>query len=381
MGSEKIESRAEVPEGIRPVAEKDVEEADGGKRKRGIAVIAFAAVVLMAAVGIGVAVAAGQPAPVQTDAPVASSKAPSPSPEQKAEKSAVMLTVKAEGAEAGATKAKVVTTGESGEIVVAETEVEANKASKIGTLPKGDYELHVTAAPVCGDGSSYKLPEKPVKFSVDGEGGDVKLEVKLEKIAADKMTKEQLEASAAALEEAGNSAAAQDVKAKSESAVSQPGSDSEIKRDPTPTPAPDNGNGSGNSGGNSGSGSGDNGGSSSGNGGGQTPPPAAHEHSWTPVTAQQWVPNIVTVVDQEAWDEPVYETVEREICNTCGADVTGFANQHLLDSGRGGCQSWRSVSTQIQTGTIHHDAVTHTEDKGHNETVVTGYTCSCGATK
>lgn len=373
MDTEKPETIVCEPEEQKP-ADKEVEGADGGRRRRRAVAIA-ASVVLVAAVGIGVAVAAGQPAPVQADAPAASSKAPSPSPEQKAEKSAVMLRVLAEGAEAGATKAKVVTTGESGEIVVAETEVEANEASKIGTLPKGDYELHVTAAPVCGDGSSYKLPEKPVKFSVDGEGGDVKLEVKLEKIAADKMTKEQLEASAAALEEAGNSAAAQDVKAKSESAVSQPGSDSEIKRDPTPTPAPDNGNGSG---GNSGSGSGGNGGSSSGNGGGQTPPPAAHEHSWTPVTAQQWVPNEVWVEDSAAWDETV---VTGEIVQaSCGLSFNTAEewNAHKIEMGRGHTCSYSVVPSY---SVVHHEATGHYEDKGHNETVVTGYTCSCGATK
>ncbi|CAK7017574.1 MAG: hypothetical protein PEGG_00717 [Paraeggerthella hongkongensis] len=327
----------------------------------------IAAVVLVAAVGTGIAFAAGQPVPVEANAPAASSQAPSPSPERKAEKSAVVLAVEAEGAEAGATKAKVVTTGESGKVVVAEAEVEANEAVEIGKLPEGDYGLLVTAAPVCEDGSSYKLPDKPVKFSVDGDVKDVRLEVKLEKIAADKMTKEQLEASAAALEEAGNSPAAQGVKEKSESAVSEPGSDSVVKRDPTPTP--DNGNG----------------GSSSDPAPAPTPAPdptpAPHEHSWTPVTAQQWVANNVWVEDSPAWDKPVYGQVEREICNTCGVDVTGFANQHLLDSGRGGCSSWRSEVQQVQTGTIHHDATGQYEDRGHYETVTTGYSCSCGTTK
>lgn len=111
------------------------------------------------------------------------------------------------------------------------------------------------------------------------------------------------------------------------------------------------------------------------------PTQAPHEHSWTPVTAQQWVANNVWVEDSPAWDEPVYGQVEREICNTCGADVTGFANQHLLDSGRGGCSSWRSEVQQVQTGTIHHDATGHYEDRGHYETVTTGYSCSCGATR
>ena len=327
----------------------------------------------MAAVGTGIAFAAGQPAPVQTDAPATSSKAPSPSPEQKAEKSAVMLTVKAEGAEVGATEAKVVATGESGEVVVAEKEIEANEATEIGRLPEGEYELHVTAAPVCEDGSSYKLPEKPVKFSVDGKGADVELDVKLEKIPAEDMTKEQLEASAAALEEAGKPSAAQSAREKSGSAVSEPGSDSVVKRDPTPAPAPDGGNGgSGNS--NSG------GGSSSDPTPAPTPDPtpAPHEHSWSPVTAQQWVPNEVWVEDSAAWDEQV---VTGEIVQaSCGLSFNSAEewNAHKIEMGRGHSCSYSVIPSY---STIHHEATGHYEDRGHYETVTTGYSCSCGATK
>ena len=341
------------------------------------AATAAAAVVLAAAVGCGVAFAAGQPVPVEANAPAVASQAPSPTPERKAEKSAVVLTVEAEGAEAGATKAKIVTTGESGEVVVAEKEVEANEATEIGKLPEGDYELHVTAAPVCEDGSSYKLPDKPVKFKVDGEGADVKLEVKLEKIAADKMTKEQLEASAAALEKAGNPSAAQGVKEKSESAVSEPGSDNVVKRDPTP--APDNGSGGNGGSGNSGGGTSNGGGSSSESGGtAPTPTPAPHEHSWSPVTAQQWVANNVWVEDSPAWDEQV-ASGSYILCScgfTCDTNAEWTAHNKALGFGNS-----HSYSVQTNYTTIHHEATGHYEDQGHYETVTTGYSCSCGATK
>ena len=244
------------------------------------AAIAVAAVLVVAvAAGVGVYAATAQPAPADAVAPASQSQAPSSPSSEQVGKSAVLLTVEAEGAEAGATKAKVTATGEGGEVVVAEVEVGANEEARIGELPEGDYELHVTAAPVCEDGSSYKLPEKPVVFSVDGKG-DVKLSVKLEKLPADKMAKEQLEASAAALEEAGKSSQARSVKEESESAASRPGSDGECRRDPGPTP-----------GGNSGS-----------NGGGSTPAPAPapapdptpapHVHDWVEQTSQWWVPNI-----------------------------------------------------------------------------------------
>ena len=93
-----------------------------------------------------------------------------------------------------------------------------------------------------------------------------------------------------------------------------------------------------------------------------------------------------TVVDQAAYDEqvPVTEMREHEICNDCGADLTGIGdsalsnhlyNHMINDTGNGGYHSeWREEVTGYQT--VHHDAVTHTE------TVTTGYRCStCGAKK
>ena len=201
----------------------------------------------------------------------------------------------------------------------------------------------------------------------------MKLDVKLEKIPAEDMTKEQLEASAAALEEAGKPSAAQSAREKSGSAVSEPGSDSVVKRDPTPAPAPDGGNGgSGNS--NSG------GGSSSDPTPAPTPDPtpAPHEHSWSPVTAQQWVPNEVWVEDSAAWDEQV---VTGEIVQaSCGLSFNSAEewNAHKIEMGRGHSCSYSVIPSY---STIHHEATGHYEDRGHYETVTTGYSCSCGATK
>ena len=108
--------------------------------------------------------------------------------------------------------------------------------------------------------------------------------------------------------------------------------------------------------------------------------PAEHTHNWVAVTETR------TVVDQPAYDEqvPVTEMREHEICNDCGADLTGIGdsalsnhlyNHMINDTGNGGYHSeWREEVTGYQT--VHHDAVTHTE------TVTTGYRCStCGATK
>ena len=109
--------------------------------------------------------------------------------------------------------------------------------------------------------------------------------------------------------------------------------------------------------------------------GGSTAQPSApaapsHEHSWQPVTETRHV------VDKAAWDEPVYETRGFSICNGCGADVTGFAAEHVKAAGRGSsCSGHHSEVRRVQVGTTHHEAV------GHDETVTVGYKCSCGATK
>ena len=105
--------------------------------------------------------------------------------------------------------------------------------------------------------------------------------------------------------------------------------------------------------------------------------PAEHTHNWVAVTETR------TVVDQPAYDErvPVTEMKEHEICNQCGADLTGLdIDAHFKNSyfNGGNCGGFHSEYREEVTGyqTVHHDAVTHTE------TVTTGYRCStCGATK
>ena len=99
-----------------------------------------------------------------------------------------------------------------------------------------------------------------------------------------------------------------------------------------------------------------------------------------------------TVVDKEAYDEPVYET--HYVCKVCGYDAIKDGDailMHSVDTGHS------YTSKRVQVGTNHHDAVTHQETKtvvvtpaydetvvvkqAYDETVTTGYKCSCGATK
>lgn len=102
-----------------------------------------------------------------------------------------------------------------------------------------------------------------------------------------------------------------------------------------------------------------------------------------------------TVVDKEAYDEPVYET--HVVCKVCGQDF-GKGREASLNAGDHSAITGHSYhSTKVQAGTKHHDAVTHQETKtvvvtpaydetvvvkqAYDETVTTGYKCLCGATK
>lgn len=129
----------------------------------------------------------------------------------------------------------------------------------------------------------------------------------------------------------------------------------------------------------------------------------AHTHNWVPVTSvvhhdavteQRWVPNMVTVVDQAAWDEYIPNEQVRTICKVCGADVGGNAvkhvNEHAVNEGIVG--GYYEKVVDVGGTTVHHPAVTHQEDQGHNETVTVqgawdetvtkGHRCDgCGATK
>ena len=102
-----------------------------------------------------------------------------------------------------------------------------------------------------------------------------------------------------------------------------------------------------------------------------------------------------TVVDKEAYDEPVYEY--HQVCKVCGHDfgkgasAAEDATDHNIETGHS------FESKRVQTGTKHHDAVTHQETRtvtvtpaydetvvvkqAYDEQVTTGYRCSCGATK
>ena len=330
------------------------------------AVCAAVAVVAVAAVAIGIG---GQP----------QQQEPSPSAAQVAGENAheVAVLVVAEGAEDAAAPARCEVLDEEGDAVIAESEVPANEETVIGELPPGGYALRMTGAPVLADGSTYELPEGPVEFEVD-DGGEVVVTVELERIAADDMTKEQLEAAAAELEESGNADAASAAREKAAHAPSVVGSGSSVSAEPSDPPVQEAPQGGGSAPSAPSGGSSSGGSSSSGDSSSQPP---AHVHDWVAQTEQRWVPNNVWVVDQAAWDEKV--AVGSVWHCSCGADFSSSSSlaaheEEAVLAGDFTHSNW--VETVYET--VHHDEVGHYEDQGHYETVTTGYRCSgCGATK
>ena len=96
------------------------------------------------------------------------------------------------------------------------------------------------------------------------------------------------------------------------------------------------------------------------------------------------------VLVQDAYDEPTYGYEYHSFCNTCGLDLTAngindaqHVKQHTLN-GEGGSTTQKPV--EVQTGTIHHEAVYETryvvDSPATTKQELTGYKCSsCGKTK
>lgn len=121
--------------------------------------------------------------------------------------------------------------------------------------------------------------------------------------------------------------------------------------------------------------------------------PAEHKHDWV---AQYKTVNVPEkghneqVLVKDAYDEPTYGYEYHSFCNTCGLDLTAngindaqHVKQHILN-GEGGSTTQKPV--EVQTGTIHHEAVYETryivDSPATTKQELTGYKCSsCGKTK
>lgn len=117
----------------------------------------------------------------------------------------------------------------------------------------------------------------------------------------------------------------------------------------------------------------------------EQPQQPAHTHSWQPVYGtvhHDAEGHYETRTITEAYDEPVYESME--VCSACGATYApGTGMSAHIQQAHGGEAS--SSVQQMQTDSIHHAAVTEevwvVDREAYDEQVITGYSCSCGATK
>lgn len=236
-----------------------------------------------------------------------------------------------------------------------------NKASK-------KLKVNVVEAPAVSDG------EVAVTEVVTDENGNKKTVVT--KKASDQVSKTDAVASTSPVSNKGT------VNSSSSESTTKPSSNSGTSK-------PSTGNSSSSSNNNTGSSS-----SSSSKG-------DEHKHNYNiPVTKTVHHDAVTrqetyTVVDKEAYDEPVYEY--HQVCKVCGHDfgkgasAAEDATDHNIETGHS------FESKRVQAGTKHHDAVTHQETKtvtvtpaydetvvvkqAYDETVTTGYKCSCGAVK
>lgn len=315
---------------------------------------------------------------------------------------------------------------------VTDTVLKLDELNDIAELSEGDYQLHMLATPIEVNGSTYKLPETVIDFTVakdnasttadsaiaENEAGflvtydtnTVLITIVLERIDVEDMTKEQLEAVAERIEtekpgEYTN--LIEDLNKRAEEAVSDPESatdvevpsESEGASPVTPTPTPTNPTNGNNGGGNSGNTGSNNGGSNNtGNTGGNTPAPTqpekpSHTHSWTPVTknhpavaAQGYNEN----VPAQGYNETVPAQGYNQTVFKC-SDGTTFTDSK--EAQRYAAQNGLSIQTFSQwvetspatTRWVETAPATtrwvETSPAKPAWTETIGHTCSCGATK
>lgn len=91
---------------------------------------------------------------------------------------------------------------------------------------------------------------------------------------------------------------------------------------------------------------------------------------WENTTEKVWVPNVVTVTDKPAWDEKIMDRT-KYVCSD-GFTTYSDAERRAHDLAMLKAHTPISYTWYTEYKTVHHDAVTHTEDRGYYEDKVTG---------
>lgn len=357
------------------------------------------------------------------------SNAPAVSQSKDDEKQDMVLTleVKADGWDADTSTPVIAHIEDAGGEVDFYTAIVANKQVTVEVGESGTYTVTLIP-PVNADGSTYKAASSKVKAGKDDKktNGTV---ITLEKVDADKVTKDDLTAIAkdvAAAVKKGDStltgdkgaavakkfednikknpnADADAVEKESEKAQETAKEDKSDAKTPETSDNKKNDSGSKNDSGNNGSGnksdskpsggSGNSGSGSSSGGSSKKDDTTAHQHNWVAQTKTvhhdaQYKTVHHDAVTHQVWHDAVTE--EHYICNQCGADITsdpwGHINNSLMNGGN--CGSYHSTYVTVKQG--YYETVTDQAaydeqvqvSAAWDETVTTGYKCSsCGATK
>ena len=353
------------------------------------------------------------------------SNAPAVSQSKDEEKQDMVLTleVKADGWDADTSTPIIAHIKDADGKVDFYTAIAANKQVTVEVGKSGTYTVTLIP-PVNADGSTYKAASSKVKAGKDDKktNGTV---ITLEKVDADKVTKDDLTAIAKDVAEAvkkGDStltgergvkvvnifqtnissnpnADTDAVEKESEKAKETAKEDKSDAKTPETSDNKKNDSGSKNDSGNNGSGnksdskpSGSNNSSNSGSSSKKDDTPA-HQHNWVAQTKTIHHDAQYKTVHHDAQYKTVHHdavTKTVHICNQCGQDITGNESAHFEASllNGGNCGSWHGETRTVQAAYDEQVKVSDAKDEqvqvsdAWDETVTTGYKCSsCGATK
>ena len=301
------------------------------------------------------------------------------------------------------------------------TAIAANKKVSVTVGESGIYNVSLIP-PVNADGSTYKAASSEVA-AVKTDGKTDSTVITLEKVDADKVTKDDLTAIAkdvAAAVKKGDSTLTGDkgaaVAKKFEDNIKKnPNADADAvekesekaqetaKEDKSDAKTPETSDNKKNDSGNNGSGnksdskpsggSGNSGSGSSSGGSSKKDDTPAHVHKYDiyhpAVTHTEKVYHPAVTHTEKVYHPAVTHTEERSICNGCGADITGNEQAHAynaLMAGNKACGAYHTVYNTVTDSAAWEETVTITDSAAWEETVTITdsaayYTCSCGATK
>ena len=291
------------------------------------------------------------------------------------------------------------------------TAIAANKKVSVTVGESGIYNVSLIP-PVNADGSTYKAASGEVA-AVKTDGKTDSTVITLEKVDADKVTKDDLTAIAkdvAAAVKKGDStltgdkgaavakkfednikknpnADADAVEKESEKAQETAKEDKSDAKTPETSDNKKNDSGSKNDSGNNGSG---NKSDSKPSGSNNSNSGSSSKKDETSTHVHKYDIYHPAVTHTENVHHPaVTHTESRSICNGCGADITGNERSHAkaaMLAGNTACGSFHSEPRTVTDSAAWDETVTVTDSKAWDETVTVTdspayYTCSCGATK